>query len=403
MSIISFTYDKNYIYVLIYYILEIGGAILEYFDKKNQEYNNEGDNNNEDNNKGDNITNFNISSQYIKIVLLIFADLLFLPFFIYTKCYLKKDKKKVNNSKNDIKLIYNDSISRKCKKIVLYSFLISILDLISRSIYFLFFLFYINREKELINLPKRYNMDYILAIDICFRYFFSRIIIKTKIYRHHKYSMYICLVGFILFIAFDCFDIDYKNINNIIYLLIISIRAILFPLEDIINQILLSKYFLLPHYLMTYRGLIELTFFSLITIILISLKVELFGINILSFYNFIYLIFFSAKAFSLMQIIYIFNSQYVSFLITSETLGSTIIKFIEEGISFFSFMLEAIPMILVIFGTLMYNEIIIINLFGLETKTKKFLTLEQDKEVNDHMIALNEKENENENDVNMDK
>ena len=119
MSIISFTYDKNYIYVLIYYILEIGGVILEYFDKKNQEYNNEGDNNNEDNNKGDNITNFNISSQYIKIVLLIFADLLFLPFFIYTKCYLKKDKKKVNNSKNDIKLIYNDPISRKCKKIVL--------------------------------------------------------------------------------------------------------------------------------------------------------------------------------------------------------------------------------------------------------------------------------------------
>ena len=41
----------------------------------------------------------------------------------------------------------------------------------------------------------------------------------------------------------------------------------------------------------------------------------------------------------------------------------------------------------------MYNEIIIINLFGLETKTKKSLTLEQDEEVNEQMIILNEKEN----------
>ena len=175
MSIISFTYDKNYIYVLIYYVLEIGGAILEYFDK----------------NAKDNNFKFNICSQYIKIVLFIFADLLFLPFFIYTKCYLKKDN-----------LIYNDPLLAKRKNIVLYSFLISILDLISRSVYFLFFLFkYKNQEDiELDKLPKRYNMDYILAIDICCRYLFSRIILKTKIYKHHLVSMIICIIGLLSFV-----------------------------------------------------------------------------------------------------------------------------------------------------------------------------------------------------------
>ena len=387
MSIISFTCDKNYIYVLMYYILEIGGTILEYFD-----------NNSEENN-----FIFNICSQYIKIALFILADLLFLPFYIYTKCNLKEDKPKRTNSKSEIKLIYNDPLLAKRKNIVLYSFLISILDLISRSVYFLFFLFkYKNQEDiELDKLPKRYNMDYILAIDICFRYLFSRIILKTKIYKHHLVSMIICIIGFLFFVIVDLFNIDY-NINNFIYAIIVLFRAILFPLEDTINQILLSKYFLLPHFLMTYRGIIEFVFFSLVTIILIILKIQFFETNFLSFYDFIYLIFFSIKAFSLMKIIYFFNSQYVSFLITSETVGATIIKFIEEKFGFFSLIIEIIPMILVIFGTLMYNEIIIINLFGLEEKTKKNLTLEQDEEVNQQMITLNENENDNEKDVNMD-
>jgi len=310
MSIISFTYDKNYIYVLIYYLLEIGGTILEYFDK----------------NAKDNNFKFNICSQYNKIALLILADLLFLPFFIYTKCKLKEDKPKRTNSKSEIKLIYNDPLLAKRKNIALYSFLISILDLISRSVYFLFFLFkYKNQEDiELDKIPKRYNMDYILAIDICFRYLISRIILKTKIYKHHLVSMIICIIGFLFFVIVDLFNIDY-NINNFIYAIIVLFRAILFPLEDTINQILLSKYFLLPHFLMTYRGLIESAFFILVTIILLSLKIELFETNFLSFYDFIYLIFFSIKAFSLMKIIYFFNSQYVSFLITSETVGATII------------------------------------------------------------------------------
>ena len=263
---------------------------------------------------------------------------------------------------------------------------------------FFLFTYKIKEEIEIEKIPKRYNMDYILAIDICFRYLFSRIILKTKIYKHHLVSMIICIIGFLFFVVDDLLNIDY-NINNFIYSIIVLFRAILFPLEDTINQILLSKYFLLPHFLMTYRGIIESTFFSLVTIILISLKIEFFETNLLSFYDFIYLIFFSIKAFSLMKIIYIFNAQYVSFLITSETVGAAIVMFIEKEIYFFSFMLELIQMILVIFGTLMYNEIIIINLFGLETKTKKYLILEQNEEENDQILPIDE----NENDVNMDK
>jgi len=382
MSIISFTCDKNYIYVLIYYILEIGEAILEYFEKKSEK---------------DKIYNiiYNISSQYIKIILLILADLFFLPFIIYTKCSFKGNKPERTKSKGEIKLIHYNPFKAKCKNIVLYSILISILDLTSRSVYFLFFLFNIKRDIDIKNLPKRYQMDYVIFIDIISRFLFSRWIIKTKIYKHHKVSILISLIAFILFIFSDCIFVIF-NKNNIIYMLIVLLRAILFPLEDTINQILLSKYFLLSHYLLAIRGIIEFTFFSIITIILSELKKELFEKDFFSLYNLIYFISYSIKAFCLMKIIYIFNSQYVSFLIICETIGSKIIMFIDECDWYF--ILEIISLIIVIFGTLMYNEIIIINLFGLETKTKKYLTLEQNEEGNEQMMSLNL----NENNLNMD-
>jgi len=275
-------------------------------------------------------------------------------------------------------------------------YVISILDLVSRSVYFLFFFSFL-KEDIIENLPKRYNMDYLLALDIILRFLFSRIILKTKIYKHHKVSIIICILGFAILIGIDLNFINY-NIINYIYLLIASLRPILFSLEDTINQILLSKYFLLPHYLLVIRGIFEFIIFLLIAIILIIIKPILLETKILSFYNLILLLFFSIKAFCLMTIIYKFNSQYVSFLVLSETIGTSIVLFIKEkDRKILADILEIISLFLVAFGTLMYNEIIIINLFGLESKTKKNLTLEQNEEVNEQMMTLQL----NENNVNM--
>ena len=100
---------------------------------------------------------------------------------------------------------------------------------------------------------------------------------------------------------------------------------------------------------MVIRGSIEFVVFSIITIILINLEIELFEV---SFYNLIYLIFYSIKAFCLMKTIYIFNSQYVSFLVISETVGSTIVMFIELGIDILSFCKGVIPLVLVKYQTI---------------------------------------------------
>ena len=99
---------------------------------------------------------------------------------------------------------------------------------------------------------------------------------------------------------------------------------------------------------------------------------------------------YSVKAFFLIEIIYIFNSQFVSFLVVSETIGGTIIMFIKGDSKENIFViLEIIALILVLFGTLIYNEIIIINLCGLSEKTGKNLKLEEEAEREDQLMSEN--------------
>ena len=105
-----------------------------------------------------------------------------------------------------------------------------------------------------------------------------------------------------------------------------------------------------------------------------------FGYTILSF----------VKAFCLMQIIYIFTSQYISFLNVSESLAAFInllinIYYIEKKDGNkdiipniyidhqFLIIIEIIALCIIIFGTLMYNEVIIINKWKLNEYTKKGL------------------------------
>lgn len=73
-----------------------------------------------------------------------------------------------------------------------------------------------------------------------------------------------------------------------------------------------------------------------------------------------------------MQIIFIFSSQDVSFLIVCESVAGTINFFLhdEEDYKAFHAIIEICSLIIIIFGTLVYNEIIVINICGLQEYTK---------------------------------
>ena len=106
-----------------------------------------------------------------------------------------------------------------------------------------------------------------------------------------------------------------------------------------------------------------------------------------------------------MKIIYIYTSQYVSFLVISESVAGTVNLLINKayGKGFFHIyhdiiyiIIEILSLIIVTFGTLMYNEIIVINKWGLHEKTKNFLLLKGEE---DFIISSMEVDDEN-NDIN---
>ena len=115
-----------------------------------------------------------------------------------------------------------------------------------------------------------------------------------------------------------------------------------------------------------------------------------------------------------MQVIYNFTSQYVSFLVTSESLAGTlnlIITIINESNSSDSsnldypkiynknswiLFIEILSLIFIIFGTLIYNEMIVIRKWGLDENTKKALYI---KGMKDFFITFKEYEDNEDGDM----
>ena len=168
--------------------------------------------------------------------------------------------------------------------------------------------------------------------------------------------------------------------NAWIYLLFSFFKKILFSLEDVFNKILLTNKFLLPHFLMFWRGLINFIIFLILILIF-------YWTSIIDFTNYKYLNLTNAleitrkiiliislfgRTFSIFKIIDIFTPQHVGFVNVVYCLIE-IIKYtikqkeIEDVIHF---IFGIISIIVIILGTILFNEMIIINAFGLSDNTK---------------------------------
>ena len=396
-SFISFKCYKSYYYILAYWILEIITSIIQNFfsdyfilDKGNAE------------------------NEFINLACIVIADLLAGVLVLYTKCSMKSVNKtlKRKKSKNEPNLIYNDEIKQKKQKRISLLLLISILHLISISSFFLFYLFMKLKENENIVILKNYQIDWLIGIDIIFRHIFSRLILKTELYKHHIWSLIICLFGILLMTISDGISIllGKKEIKIFYYIFIIA-RPLLFSLADVLDKILLSDDFLLPHYLMFNRGIINIIILSIsAACLIVTSKLEFIIISedlfkrILIKCGFIFVAF--LKAFFLLKIIYIFTSQYVSFLVMAEAFGGILNHFHDIFISgknfnekignSYSIIIDIISIIIITFGALLYNEMIIINKWHLEVNTKKELLIKERNE-EDEMINVKELDEEDNN------
>ena len=192
------------------------------------------------------------------------------------------------------------------------------------------------------NISDKVQKDIIIHLDIIARFFFLIVILKLKIFKHHKIAIIILLVGFAILLPTDIFTIqryygDTKKIVTYEYIGIFSIRGILFPLEDtIIKTIFISDY-IIPEILMFLRGLDEFVIILTVTPFLYFFIWQndafsfIFNDNLTSII--LLVIFYTltsfVKAYLLIKVIYYFSSQSVSFLIISESITGSIHDIID--------------------------------------------------------------------------
>ena len=163
--------------------------------------------------------------------------------------------------------------------------LICSLDYIDRLASFIFY--QTNKGAKHENIYHKAQTDIITHLDILFRYIFSIFFLKTKIFKHHKFSIAIICIAFIISIPTDIISIHYFPIENhidinltYIYIAVFSIRGIFFPLEDTIVKKVFIEDYILPEHFMFFRGIGDFIIIILVTPILYF---SLYAENVFSF------------------------------------------------------------------------------------------------------------------------
>ena len=400
LPIISFAWSKYYGLILLYWLFEILVIIIKniYYEKYFT------------------LLNGNLEEELVNLFCIEIADLLAGFFVLYTKYSMKKKGKKIKRTKssNENQLIHTDTIEDKSAKALPILIKSSILHLFSISIYFLIYLMFHFIKKSTPEMLESHEMDWLIGLDFILRLIFSKIYLKFPVHRHHFVAFLLCLIGFIIMSVFDGISIlTSKNSIIIATMAFIILRVLFFAWSDVLNKILMTDNFMLPQGIMFWRGCIQFIILAALSIIIMPiLYYYTSGIK----FNFIetdlvYRIFMKIgftimvfiKSFLILKVIDKLTTQYVSFMVVAECFGGTLNQFYNylfnnqsnlNNKEILHFIFDFISIIFILFGTLIYNEIITINRYGLNKKTKNSLFLEETKEMEGLKLPESERDSE---------
>ena len=207
-----------------------------------------------------------------------------------------------------MKLILKNPIKKKenIKYYYLNLFFITCLEIVVVSFYFIYF-WIINADKEEVSV--KHSKDVLTLMDILVRYIFSIVILKVKTFKHHKCSIYAMIFAFVLIIPFDVLDVYYEEKINTyltgVYVFILSVQSILYPLEDTYIKKFFNSFYILPEKMLFSMATLEAIILTVITLLLYFFDVIKFNL----IYNFeviisisIFILFTAVKEFILMKI-----------------------------------------------------------------------------------------------------
>ena len=354
-----------------------------------------------------NSLNYLLTQKYIEIMRNIISDL-FLGFFVCFDRIKNKDEKhkryiQIKKTKSlKINYIFNVQSSR-FPLTLKYIFLISVIDIISQILIPLKFIIEYNIPcfTTILN-TEPLHFYILLFFDIFARYFFSRWLLKTYFYAHHKFSFLLNIIG-LFFIGIV--DLGYKSMIlydgdesnkkkfDLLFISTLSIQIILYSFEDIMNKVAFIRLAILPSTLLFYNGLFLLFYFLLISLLFFKFDLYDFKNDFNLIYEIKYSIFFIPfnilRNYNILNVIDKFSAQHMTFLRVSEA----IIIFIYVKIAIFYewrnkksdypdyfIIVQSIGFVFLFVSTLIHNEIIIINHPILKAKTQYYLDKDADRE-----------------------
>ena len=370
MSFFSFYFNRNLFNVLVYWSVEIILTItMEYLPDCYKVSNDLKDN------------------EFMFIIFPSISKSLSGFLIIYIFCVFHNNSKYKSQKKRQ--LIYSNPISvKKDKSYFLKLFLIISLEILARSSNFIYSLITSTNQEDI---SKESTKEVFIFMDILTRYIFSIFILKVKTFKHHILSIILITFGFILIVPFDIINAYYKRnidfIHSLIFIIISTIKSIVYPFEDTNIKLFFNKYYILPERMLFSISLFEISILLIISIIFYYTDI----INFDLIYNpkvIITMIFYciasGIKEYIIIRIIYLYSSQTVAFLIISEMFSSSLVNFINffrvndnSNIplqDYISLPFIIIALLIILFATLLYDEIIIINKWGLNVNVKKGIT-----------------------------
>ena len=370
-KLFSFNFNINLIYIIIYWILEIFLRITMAYEPEYYT-----------------ISTNPKDNEFMFIIFPVISKLFSGFIILYVYCVFRKNSSSSINNKNE--LIYENPFDNKINKYFFLKILfITCLELLSNCSYFIFFLI-IDAEKE--EVSHKSTKDVITLLDILVRYIFSICILKVRVFKHHMWSIYAMLFGFLLIVPFDICDIYYEEKMHKIYstsyviviFFLLAFKSVIYPLEDTYIKKFFNTYYILPENFLFSIAVIE-------TIILTIFGSNFYCLGILNCHLIlksevilmctVYILTTAVREYILVKFIYLFSSQSVSFLIISKNVAVSLIDIIDfiKGENkgeyqlhvIISFPFEIIALFIIIIATSVYDEIIIINRCGLNLNVKR--------------------------------
>ena len=308
----------------------------------------------------------------------VFAGLFFFISYFRTKANKKKE---LNNDKESIKAginyIYNEGLPviYNSKKVIMIILLLGLMKAIEDLLWNLIGSIRIVFEERLF---------YLFFIPL-----FSKILLKQDIYKHQYFSLLISIISIIFLIIPLCSHFEKEfivpNILNFI-------KGIIYSLFLVITKFLVEKYYISPLKICLIIGIISIIV-NLIGYTIYCLIINDFGLftdwldfseyNIMSIsiHYILLILFFTISELTLFLSLFYFYPTLIMITNIISPLLVWIFVIIFLGAPTIEIILCPIGYLIAIFSTFIYNELIILNCYGLNKNTKKFVNKRINKEL----------------------